>query len=46
MQQVDMDLFGLSPEFADTYKYMASMGICIQGKCSMKSSEVRISMTF
>jgi hypothetical protein len=26
MQQVDMNLFGLSPEFADTYKYMASMG--------------------
>jgi hypothetical protein len=26
MQQVDMNLFGLSPEFADIYKYMASMG--------------------
>jgi glucose-1-phosphate adenylyltransferase len=24
-----MDLFGLSPEFADTYKYMASMGIYV-----------------
>lgn len=27
--QVDMDLFGLSPELADTYKYMASMGIYV-----------------
>ena len=29
MQQVDMGLFGLSPELADTYKYMASMGIYV-----------------
>ncbi|ONM52595.1 ADP glucose pyrophosphorylase large subunit leaf2 [Zea mays] len=27
--QVDMGLFGLSPEFASTYKYMASMGIYV-----------------
>jgi len=29
MQQLDMGLFGLSPEFASTYKYMASMGIYV-----------------
>ncbi|CAD6220507.1 unnamed protein product [Miscanthus lutarioriparius] len=27
--QMDMGLFGLSPEFASTYKYMASMGIYV-----------------
>ncbi|XP_066389580.1 glucose-1-phosphate adenylyltransferase large subunit 4, chloroplastic/amyloplastic-like isoform X2 [Miscanthus floridulus] len=27
--QLDMGLFGLSPEFASTYKYMASMGIYV-----------------
>ncbi|CAL5066242.1 unnamed protein product [Urochloa decumbens] len=27
--QVDTSLFGLSPELADTYKYMASMGIYV-----------------
>ncbi|OEL31374.1 Glucose-1-phosphate adenylyltransferase large subunit 2, chloroplastic [Dichanthelium oligosanthes] len=27
--QVDMGLFGLSPEFESTYKYMASMGIYV-----------------
>ncbi|TVU39866.1 hypothetical protein EJB05_13309 [Eragrostis curvula] len=29
LQQVDMEIFGLSPEVAKTYKYMASMGIYV-----------------
>jgi glucose-1-phosphate adenylyltransferase len=29
MQQVDLETFGLSPEVANTHKYMASMGIYV-----------------
>jgi hypothetical protein len=29
MQQVDLEPFGLSPEVANTHKYMASMGIYV-----------------